>query len=939
MPELQANVQCAVIERYPTRENLTEWARFFRSDAHILSQEPQLLLQQALNRPDDHTIALAASHYFQRRGSSRPLVQWINKPQTRDASLLTLSTESSKNLRFSPTGSRLLTWSHSSPSEPGEAMLWDISNGRLIGRWQKVCVGDPPFVPLEPGSYVFTLLSEGIVWLYDAESGADLQTLAQAPEDVRHFSVAAGARKVAFGCEDGHVRLVDSGGGAVPTELTNYADSVESVRFLLEGRRLLCRDKSVVRLFDVQSGSQLLEEPDRDGWTYEHFEVSSNEQWLVLEQKNVDEGKGWTTLWKMETGRGGMPVTGEGHAITTWGISSGGDSVLAIEFELGDVTRAQLEIWGVASNRKERTFPLGWLSPFPPARFSADGRWLAVGRCQPTEPGDIELWDLHSRSESRAAHFQGHSSFIWDLAFSADGRTLASVDSDRVVRLWALPVDGASIQPNELPRHATEVESCVFTPDGRLVMSSCAQVQGFQHGQDPTGATKLVPITHAEIRIWDGETGAPLQIIDAGQHQPNCFAFSPDSKHLAVSSSHFGGEAIRIWNRGQMVAEAELAGHRSSVGGCSYTRDGRRLVSMCFSTFRSRPEDNALKIWDPVEAIEVETLIGHRGEITGFAVSPNGRFAVASSEVVASAVNVPGVIADRKGDFFDALSGPTVPVDLFLWDLEKRAKCASLEECSSPTFSPDGQSVMAVSAADRWAVLWQFATSETPSTRAIRSGVSAAVFTPGGREVALALNDGGVALVDPNTGLERLRLRRQSKRMFEGRFSPDGRYLIDTTATIVRVWDLVSGNQVAAFPTPADLKRVAIGPDITRLAVGDKLGGVSLLRILGLEPGPAIVTTVRAWRFGPHGIWRRRFGFFTRGHWDKQLTAVCPFCESAFVPAPTVLDAVESIGRDARLRDGVAPTIALPREAWDEKRLLASCPQCKTPLRFSPFFA
>ncbi|HXU09084.1 MAG TPA: WD40 repeat domain-containing protein, partial [Blastocatellia bacterium] len=608
-------------------------------------------------------------------------------------------------------------------------------------------MGEPPFLLLEEGRYGLSLWSEGMLRLFDAESGAELRPLAKAPDEVRSFSVAPGGRRIASGYDDGSMRLVDAGSGAEPFALPSHEDSVKSCLFLLEGRRLITMDKSRLRLFDVESGRMLLEEPDRDGWTFDSFYISANEHWLALEEKNEDEGKGWTTLWETETGHGGLPVTGSGHAINTKGLSPEGDRVLAIDFERSEVTRAVLELWSVATNTKELTLHLGWLSPYPPVRFSADGRWLAAGRLLPFEPGDIEVWDIQSRSEERVAHFQGHSSFVCDLAFSLNGRTLASIDNDGVLRLWALPVDANSTQADEQPHHPNEVAACAFTPDGRVLMSSCSEVQDFQHGQDSGGASKRVTVKAAEIRLWDAETGAPIQRIEAGQRQPSCFAFSPGTRHLAVSSSGFGGEAIRIWDRSRMVAEADLAGHRSSVGGCRYTRDGSRIVSMCFSTFRSEPEDNALKIWDPIAAVAVDTLIGHAGEIPDFHISANGRFAVASSLL-------------EEGDFAGAGSRRLVPADLFVWDLEKRAKCASLEGCFRPSFSPDGQVVVAISGGDEWAVLWQFASSASPSTKAVRSGVSGACFTPDGRELALALSDGTVALVDPTSGSERLRLRR-----------------------------------------------------------------------------------------------------------------------------------------------------------------------------------
>lgn len=930
----------AVTEISHTRHNLVEWARFIRSEVHILCLEPQLLLQQALNLPDQHPVSAAASKRFHDQGSTRSVVRWINKPQASDPVLITLNTGTGRYCRFSPTGARLLTWASHTNSEPGDAALWDVDNGRLLGSWSATRVSEPRFVSLSDAKHGFALLGEGTLRLYDADSGADLQTLAKAPAGVRTCSVASGARRVAFGSEDGTVKVIDVASGSEPFTLPAHEGPIELCMFVLEGRRLITRDKLRVRLFDAESGSMLLDLPDRDGYIFDHFEVSADERWMALEEKNKSEGKGWTTLWETETGRRGLPVTGSRQAIRTWGLSPDGQHVLAIEFERGEVTRALLELWGVHSNAKESTLYLGWLSPYPPVRFSADGRWLAAGRSQPTEPGDIELWDLQSRSEKRAAHFQGHSTFVEDLDFSMDGRTLASIDSDGVVRIWSLPVESESTQGVEQARHPTEVEACGFTPDGRTLISICSEVQGFQHGENFSGATKLVTVNAAEIRLWDAETGASMQRLDAGHQQPSCLAFSSDSQHLAISSRRFGGDPIRIWNRNGMISVAELRGHRSAVGICGYTRDGRRIVSMGFSTFRSRPEDNALRIWDPITGIEIATLIGHAGELAGFDISPNGRFAVASSDVVASAVKTPGVIADTKGDFFDALSGPLLPVDLFLWDLDKRAKCASLEECFRPSFSPDGKAVIAISGGDEWAVLWQFASADaTTSTTPVRSGVSAARFTPDGRELALALPDGTVAFVDPTTGHERLRLCRAGEKVGLGLFSRDGKFMVERTVSTVRVWNVGSGEQVAVFPAPADLKCVAIGADITKLAIGDKLGGVSLLGVSGIQPGASIVTATRTWRFGSHGTWRRRFGFFSTGKMDARPTVLCPLCEAAFVPDSRIIDAIESIAREADLTADAAPAIALPRDAWDEPRLLSSCERCGAALKINPFIA
>ena len=196
-----------------------------------------------------------------------------------------------------------------------------------------------------------------------------------------------------------------------------------------------------------------------------------------------------------------------------------------------------------------------------------------------------------------------------------------------------------------------------------------------------------------------------------------------------------------------------------------------------------------------------------------------------------------------------------------------------------------------------------------------------------------------MGLVDPSNGHERLRLRRSGEKVGLGLFSSDGRFMVDRTASTVRVWNVASGEQVAVFPAPADLKCVAIGPDITKLAVGDKLGGVSLLGVSGIQPGPSIVTATRTWRFASHGNWRRRFGFFSTGKLDARPTVLCPLCEAVFEPDSRILDAMESIAREADLSADVSPAIALPREAWDEPRLLSSCERCAAALKFNPFIA
>jgi WD40 repeat protein len=68
--------------------------------------------------------------------------------------------------------------------------------------------------------------------------------------------------------------------------------------------------------------------------------------------------------------------------------------------------------------------------------FSSDGRWLASGSGDTT----VRLWDMHNH-RAEPVVLGGHEREVWALAFSSDGRWLASGSGDTTVRLWVIQVD------------------------------------------------------------------------------------------------------------------------------------------------------------------------------------------------------------------------------------------------------------------------------------------------------------------------------------------------------------------------------------------------------------------------------------------------------------------------------------------------------------------
>jgi RNA polymerase sigma factor (sigma-70 family) len=506
----------------------------------------------------------------------------------------------------------------------------------------------------QDGKFVAAAIDGKTIDLIDAETATVVRSFAH-PNAVYAAAFSPDGKLLAAGGYDSpkyFIRLWDVATGKEIRKFNGHTGGVRSLAFTPDGATLASGgDDGRLRLWDVTTGKEQRNVKVADGKRVRSVAVAPDGKMVAVAGSSlrvIDLATGAERL-KIDRSAIGLHFDADGKtltgavqgAIVRWDVATGkaltpdgGDSVVSQVLATPDGRRVitydqagVIHIWDTATGLERRRIEAANQHGIA---LSPDGRLLAYATTAPEvkfkdaddpnmgrEGGRVRLWEMIAdRPADRFSAFPGQAH---DLHFTADGKTLVSVDhQDSIVRLWNMGGgrEERSFRAATGPRkgYGYQLWHSALSPDGKWLATG--------HQREDKTSIMFGP---AKVRIWDVATGALRHELDGHMNEVAGLAFSPDGTRFATCAQNANNPGMKsvvdcvfVWDvaSGKRVAGAEQ-GLGVGAGVVTFSPDGQTLATSA--------ADGLVRQWDTMTWKERSVVRGHRDPVTALSFTPDGR--------------------------------------------------------------------------------------------------------------------------------------------------------------------------------------------------------------------------------------------------------------------------------------------------------------------------
>ncbi|MBD1828107.1 CHAT domain-containing protein [Microcoleus vaginatus GB1-A2] len=707
---------------------------------------------------------------------------------------------------FSPDGSQILTVSMFADKAGiwDKLGLWD-TKGNLKAEFQIRSGGSGGFLKAvfsPDGRQILTTGYDGTARLWDIQ-GNLLKEFQGHREPILSGVFSPDGRQFLTASQDKTARLWDTNGNLL-TEFQGHENHVESAIFSPDGRQILTASiDGTARIWDTKGNLLTVfgQHGDSDWSSVESVAGFSPDGRQILTSSRDGSAQIWDTKGKLlaqlrgHNNSVGAVFSPDGRQILTrsWDkIARLWDVSAAIAAQSEQIAARETFQEGVSKNNAQLAIFGGHNSSVTSAAFSPDGRQILTASLDKK----ARLWDTKG---NLLTEFQGHEDGVSTAIFSPDGRQILTTAYDGTTRLWDTKGNALAV----LRGVGEAVTSAVFSPDGSQILPtdsaypiSLWDTKGnllvkfwgpkemgmgwivYSAVFSPDGSQILTVSLDGTARLWDIKGNVLVEFQGSSLRRA---IFSPDGRQILTASSD---ETARLWDiKGNVLVE--FRGHKERIERAIFSPDGSQILTR---------DINNVRLWD-IKGNLLAEFRGHEKGVTSAVFSPD------ASQILTASYDGTARVWDTKGNLLAALRGH---------DIERGVRSA--------VFSPDGRQILTASS-DGTARLWdlsvaiaaqaeQIAARETfqesvsknnaqlAELRDDKYGVKRAVFSPDGRQILTTT--GTTVRLWHTKGNLLAELPGDENAVESAEFSPDGRQILTATDETVRLWDN-KGNLLTEF--------------------------------------------------------------------------------------------------------------------------------------------